>query len=96
MFVYFPGILIGQYLQRINSRLDLGAELVYQYGPQIPGEQLAILSLAGRLNGKRLILYWYLIVSPVLNNLVPGSVFTYLSLYLFEPVCEKTNNFSSE
>ena len=53
MFSFSIGILIGQYLQRVSSRLDVGSELVYQYGPQIPGEQVAILSLAARVNGKQ-------------------------------------------
>lgn len=70
------GILIGQYLQRVNSRLDLGAELVYQYGPQIPGEQVSILSLAGRLNGEK----WQLSgnVSPMAGNM---HICFYQSLY---------------
>ena len=36
----------------MTKRLDLGAELVYQYGPHIPGEQVSVLSLAARINGK--------------------------------------------
>lgn len=70
------GILIGQYLQRVNSRLDLGAELVYQYGPQIPGEQVSILSLAGRLNGEK----WQLSgnLSPMVGNM---HMCFYQSLY---------------
>lgn len=70
------GILIGQYLQRVNSRLDVGSELVYQYGPQIPGEQVAILSLAARVNGEK----WQLSgnVSPMAGNM---HVCFYQSLY---------------
>ncbi|XP_033758180.1 mitochondrial import receptor subunit TOM40 homolog 1-like [Pecten maximus] len=47
------GIFVSQYLQRVTSRLALGAELVYQFGPQIPGKQFTVVSLAGRITGQR-------------------------------------------
>ena len=46
------GLFVGQYLQRVTSNLALGGELLYQYGPQVPGGEISILSLAGRLTGK--------------------------------------------
>lgn len=46
------GLLVGQYLQRITSNLSLGTELLYQFGPQVPGGQISVLSLAGRLTGE--------------------------------------------
>jgi len=45
------GILISHYLQRVHSKVNLGAELVYQFGPQIPGKQIAVYSLGGSLLG---------------------------------------------
>ncbi|VDN60727.1 unnamed protein product [Dracunculus medinensis] len=42
------GIAVGHYLRRMTPRLDLGAELVYQYGKQVPGGQATILSYGGR------------------------------------------------
>ncbi|CAI4233386.1 unnamed protein product [Auanema sp. JU1783] len=42
------GILVGQYLRRLTQKLDLGAELVYQYGKQVPGSQITVLSYVGR------------------------------------------------
>jgi len=45
------GIFISHYLQRVSSRVNLGAELVYQFGPQIPGKQIAVYSLGGSLTG---------------------------------------------
>ncbi|XP_071095767.1 mitochondrial import receptor subunit TOM40 homolog 1-like [Haliotis cracherodii] len=61
------GICVGQYLQRVSSRLDLGAELLYQYGQQVPGREISILSLAARLTGDQ----WALSanVSPLAGNL---------------------------
>ena len=46
------GLFVGQYLQRITSNLALGGELLYQFGPQVPGGEISVLSLAGRLTGK--------------------------------------------
>nr|XP_016943359.1 mitochondrial import receptor subunit TOM40 homolog 2 [Drosophila suzukii] len=49
-----PGILTGsgvvvcQYLQAVTQRLALGSELAYQYGPNVPGRQVAVLSAVGR------------------------------------------------
>lgn len=61
------GLFVGQYLQRITSRLALGAEMLYQYSPQIPGGEISVLSLAGRLHGND----WQLSgnVSPLAGNL---------------------------
>lgn len=47
------GILVGSYLRRITPRLDAGVELVYQYGRQIPGRQISVLSYAARYAGKK-------------------------------------------
>jgi len=45
------GVSVLQYLQNVTQRLALGAELVYQYGPTVPGRQIAIYTLAGRWTG---------------------------------------------
>ena len=39
---------MGQYLQNITKRLDMGAEIFYQRGAQVPGNQIGIYTLAGR------------------------------------------------
>ena len=46
------GIIVGQLLRRLTPKLDLGAELVYQYGKQIPSGQISMLTYAARYNGK--------------------------------------------
>lgn len=46
------GVLVGHYLQSVSKNTDLGAELAYQYGPQVPGGEIAVLSIAGRYSGK--------------------------------------------
>lgn len=42
------GVIVTQYLQNVTSRIALGAELLYQCGPQVPGGQIAIYTLAGK------------------------------------------------
>lgn len=42
------GIVIAHYLQAITPKLDLGGELAYQYGSQVPGGEIAIMSAAAR------------------------------------------------
>uniref|UniRef100_T1D4E1 Putative translocase of outer mitochondrial membrane 40 n=1 Tax=Psorophora albipes TaxID=869069 RepID=T1D4E1_9DIPT len=42
------GVLVAHYLQSVTNRLALGGELAYQYGPQVPGGQIAIMSAAAR------------------------------------------------
>uniref|UniRef100_A0A1L8DVF3 Putative translocase of outer mitochondrial membrane complex subunit tom40 n=1 Tax=Nyssomyia neivai TaxID=330878 RepID=A0A1L8DVF3_9DIPT len=42
------GILIGHYLQGITDNISLGSEIVYQFGPAVPGGENAMISLAGR------------------------------------------------
>jgi hypothetical protein len=55
-----------QYLQAVSSRVALGSELLYQFGDAVPGNQMAIYTLAGRYTGTfvrlKLIfeLYWLL------------------------------------
>lgn len=44
------GIGVLHYLQSVTPRIDLGAELAYQFGPQVPGNGMAILSVVGRYN----------------------------------------------
>uniref|UniRef100_A0A0N5B078 Mitochondrial import receptor subunit TOM40 homolog n=1 Tax=Syphacia muris TaxID=451379 RepID=A0A0N5B078_9BILA len=46
------GIIVGQLLRRLTPKFDLGAELVYQYGKQMPGQQISMLTYAARYNGK--------------------------------------------
>ena len=45
------GVIVGQYLQNVTSRVALGAELLYQYGSQVPGGQIGLYTLAGRYSG---------------------------------------------
>lgn len=47
------GLLVAHYLQRITPSLALGAEIMYQRGQQVPGGEIAIMSLAGRWSGKK-------------------------------------------
>ncbi|XP_004523968.1 mitochondrial import receptor subunit TOM40 homolog 1 [Ceratitis capitata] len=42
------GVFVGHYLQSITDRIALGAELAYQYGPNVPGGQIAVVSAVGR------------------------------------------------
>lgn len=47
------GVLVGHYLQSVTKKLALGAELAYQYGQQVPGGEIAIMSAAGKyVNGQ--------------------------------------------
>lgn len=39
---------MAHYLQSVTSKLALGGELAYQYGPAVPGGQIAIASAAAR------------------------------------------------
>lgn len=45
------GIAVFHYLQNVIPSLAVGAELAYQYGPQVPGGEIAVLSAAGRYTG---------------------------------------------
>ena len=54
LFVFFVGIAVAQYLQKVSPFLMLGAELLYQYGSTLPGGEMAMLSLAGKYTGKLL------------------------------------------
>lgn len=47
------GILVANLLRRVHPRLDLGIELMYQYGRMIPQQQFSLLSYAARYNGTR-------------------------------------------
>ena len=50
-FFLFLGVLVGHYLQKVTENLALGAELVYQRGPNIPGKQMSIYTLGGKYAG---------------------------------------------
>lgn len=45
------GVIVLHYLQSVTKAVSLGAEMVYQYGPQVPGNEISLLSLAGRYSG---------------------------------------------
>ncbi|XP_014247388.1 mitochondrial import receptor subunit TOM40 homolog 1-like [Cimex lectularius] len=45
------GVFVGHYLQNVYKNIDLGAEIAYQRSQQIPGNQIAVTSLAGRYTG---------------------------------------------
>lgn len=61
------GLLVAHYLHRVLPWLDLGAELMYQRGQQVPGGEIAIMSMAARFTGEK----WQLSanVSPMGGNL---------------------------
>lgn len=42
------GVYVAHYLQSVTNKLALGAELAYQYGPAVPGGEIAIVSAAGK------------------------------------------------
>ncbi|XP_017155882.1 mitochondrial import receptor subunit TOM40 homolog 1 [Drosophila miranda] len=42
------GVIVGQYLQSVTQTIALGAEIAYQYGPNVPGRQIALVSGLGR------------------------------------------------
>lgn len=46
------GVIVSQYLQNVSSNLALGAELLYQFGPTVPGRQLGVYTVAARYSGK--------------------------------------------
>jgi mitochondrial import receptor subunit TOM40 len=47
------GVIIGQYLQRVNKNLDLGTELIFQYGKNVPNSRMAFYSLGWRYFGQQ-------------------------------------------
>lgn len=47
------GLMVTQYIQNVTKRLALGAELLYQYGGQVPGNEIAIYTLAGRYSADK-------------------------------------------
>ncbi|KFM61565.1 Mitochondrial import receptor subunit TOM40-like protein, partial [Stegodyphus mimosarum] len=49
------GVAVLHYLQNVIPSLALGAEMAYQYGPRVPGGQMAIMSIAGRYTGSNYI-----------------------------------------
>lgn len=52
-FINESGVMVSQYLQNVTQNLALGAELLYQYGPTVPGNQISIYTLAGRYTGSK-------------------------------------------
>lgn len=49
------GVFVAHYLQTVAPRLALGAEIAYQYGAQVPGGEIAVVSLAGRCTGNNFV-----------------------------------------
>ncbi|RNA02720.1 mitochondrial import receptor subunit TOM40 -like protein [Brachionus plicatilis] len=45
------GVLIGHYLQRVSKNLDLGCELLVQYGRNVPNNRMALYSVGWRYFG---------------------------------------------
>ncbi|EEB15411.1 mitochondrial import receptor subunit TOM40, putative [Pediculus humanus corporis] len=45
------GLVVAHYLRSVSKKVALGAELAYQFGPHVPGNEIALLSLAGRYDG---------------------------------------------
>lgn len=62
------GVAVLQYLQNVSQSLALGAELVYQYGPTVPGRQIAIYTLAGRWTGLSFSLGFLCVMSLLTSN----------------------------
>ncbi|GLG95373.1 hypothetical protein R5R35_013733 [Gryllus longicercus] len=46
------GVIVAHYLQSVSKSIALGAELAYQYGPNVPGGEIAVLSAAARYSGE--------------------------------------------
>lgn len=42
------GVIVAHYLQSVTKQLALGGELAYQYGPNVPGNEIAVMAAAGR------------------------------------------------
>ncbi|CAM6032222.1 unnamed protein product [Sphagnum compactum] len=42
------GVIVAHYLQAVTAKVALGGELAYQYGPAVPGGEIAIVSAAAR------------------------------------------------
>ncbi|VDM51732.1 unnamed protein product [Angiostrongylus costaricensis] len=42
------GVVVGQLLRKLTNNIDVGTELLYQYGKQIPGQKLSMLSYSLR------------------------------------------------
>ena len=72
------GILVLQHLARVTKNLDVGAELLYQANPMMPGGHIGITSFVTRYRGmrerevsrefgKEFSYFQLLIGSPVLN-----------------------------
>lgn len=40
--------MVCHYLQSVTKQVALGAELAYQYGPQVPGFHASVINVAGR------------------------------------------------
>ena len=45
-------MVVAHYLRSVSKKVALGAELAYQFGPHVPGNEIALLSLAGRYDGE--------------------------------------------
>ena len=46
------GICVLQHLARVTRNLDIGAELLYQANPMMPGGHIGITSFAARYRGR--------------------------------------------
>ncbi|XP_054164362.1 mitochondrial import receptor subunit TOM40 homolog 1-like [Oppia nitens] len=46
--INLSGVVVSHYLQNVTPNVALGGELAYQCGPHVPGNEVAVLSLAGR------------------------------------------------
>lgn len=66
------GVVVLQYLQNVTSRVCLGTELLYQYGPTVPGNEIGIYTIAGRYSGND----W-----QFSGNLTPAAAGVHLCYY---------------
>lgn len=56
-------MVVAHYLRSVSKKVALGAELAYQFGPHVPGNEIALLSLAGRYDGEILLVTLFFLLS---------------------------------
>ncbi|XP_037902743.1 mitochondrial import receptor subunit TOM40 homolog 1-like [Hermetia illucens] len=47
------GVVVAHYLQSVSEKCALGGEIAYQYGPNVPGGKVAVVSAAGRYGDEK-------------------------------------------
>ncbi|XP_046384516.1 mitochondrial import receptor subunit TOM40 homolog 1 [Ischnura elegans] len=49
------GLVLAHYLQAVTESVALGAELAYQYGPNVPGKEIALLAAGARYSANDMV-----------------------------------------